>query len=249
MLPLLSQRCEGRGVDRCAVPLQPSGGGHVTASEQGPWQVDRGRHPVEQSRGRINVAGAVREQLGALLFAPGRATHRNLAPGIFLCRRDAVETVIGQGAEQAAPGRRLAAVGGNAKLCEQVDDVARERPAEREVRPHFGRGVETYVESPAVDAKWRRRCKLAVDPTNDTPGPQLARNNTSRDLTLAGWSVVLAVYDPNLSILVEPLTVGRKAASRVGAQDCRRPGRGRRRPASSSLQGRGQAATRARRPG
>ena len=165
-------------------------------------QVDMRQQLRQQLHQRVNVGHAVVENLG-LLFRAERPPLQNPAShGVLAPAAGRAQAEMAQRADQPlAFGGRIAAVEIGAKYRIEVEDVARQRPAERQVAETFGIGDKADEQGFVVEAVGRQfqPAGLAVPPqANGLPAAQLSRTQADHVRELARLRDVLEVGEPDL---------------------------------------------------
>src|SRR5262249_47665802 len=88
--PVAFHRLQRHRIDRDAGPFDARCGGHIAAAKQRPRKIDRWQHCGQEPRQTRNVALAVIENRGALLWRPGAAPHNESAHFLLLASTDRI---------------------------------------------------------------------------------------------------------------------------------------------------------------
>src|ERR1700758_36743 len=110
-------------------------------------ELDLGQHFRQQANHRLDVAGAVAQNLFALLVCEGPTFHNPLTQIVFAFAVPILEPVVSERAQQSLTGGYGAAVGDAAKLSAEIEDVGWQWPVESQMAAELGIGNKADEQS------------------------------------------------------------------------------------------------------
>jgi hypothetical protein len=118
----------------------------------------------------LHIAGAVTQNVGALVGGERPTFHNAVPHGVFVFAADAVETKIGERAEQTFARRHRAAIHDATECGTEVEDIDRQRPALREMAAELGVADEADKQRVVVYQVRRGGAELVAPQALDLPG-------------------------------------------------------------------------------
>ena len=165
--------------------------------------VDVGQQQRQQPHHGVDVGRAVYQNLRDLFGGERPALEDALAHRVLALGVDGIETEIRQRAEQAFALRRKAAVHVAAKFRREIENVRRQRPAEREMAGKLRVADEADEQHLLVDAIGRPVARARRARADGLPRRPLVPCEADHVGTLSGFSDELEVGENDLLVLAE----------------------------------------------